>query len=81
MFFADRRSALVGDALGGMDALTGELGPRLAPSFTNDDDDLALKSLDRLAALDADKLLVVHGPNFNGPIADAISEARQAATS
>ena len=81
MYLQGQRAVLAGDALGGMDGVTGEFGPRLAPSFTNDDDAMALESLSRLETLDADKLLVVHGPNIIGPLADAIAEARQAAAS
>ena len=78
MYFETQKTVIAGDALGGMDAFTGEIGPRLAPSFTNDDDDLAVESLSRLEGLDADKLLVVHGPNWDGPISEAVRLAREA---
>ena len=78
MYLEDRTAVIAGDALGGMNANTLEVGPCLAPSFVNDDDDLALASLSRLEVLDADKLLVVHGPNWTGPIAEAVSLARAA---
>lgn len=79
MYLGEQKAVLAGDALGGMDAYTEAIGPCLAPSFVNDDDQLALESLTRLESLDADKVLVVHGPNFNGPIAEAVALARKAA--
>lgn len=79
MYLASQKAVVTGDALGGMDAFTGEIGPRLSPAFVNDDNDMALESLSRLEDLDADKVLVVHGPTWNGPIAEAIAIARAAA--
>lgn len=77
VYLRDKKALLTGDALGGIDLGTGEVGPRLAPSFVNDDSEMALESLSRIEGLDADKVLTVHGPNFYGPISEAVRIARE----
>lgn len=78
LYLEDKRTIVAGDSLAGMDLITGEIGPRIAPSFVNEDNELALESLSRLEELDAERVLVVHGPNFRGSIQEAVRLAREA---
>ncbi len=66
----------VGDALTTRSVLTGEVGPRLAP-FTLDRD-AALASLGRLDDIDARWMLPGHGEAWEGGVAEALRQARQA---
>lgn len=76
--YVDSKKAVVGgDALVGMDLMTGSMGPRIAPTYTNQDSRMALDSLTRLEGLDADLVLTVHGPHWKGPIRDAVKLARE----
>ncbi len=77
VYLKDKKALVTGDAMAGMDAVTGEIGPRLAPSFVNDNSEMALESLSRLEGLDVNKMLTVHGPNFYGPIVEAVRLARE----
>ncbi len=77
VYLKDKKALVTGDAMAGMDVVTGEIGPRLAPSFVNDDSEMALESLSRLEGLDVNKMLTVHGPNFYGPIVEAVRLARE----
>ncbi len=76
-FLESKRAVLTGDALMGMDLMTGEIGPRIPPSFLNEDSETALSSLSSLEKLDADLALTVHGPHWTGPIADTVRKARE----
>jgi glyoxylase-like metal-dependent hydrolase (beta-lactamase superfamily II) len=76
LLLEEKNALITGDALGGMD-FGGAVGPRLAPSFVNEDSEMALESLSRIEGLNVDKLLTVHGPNFYGPIAEAVRMARE----
>jgi glyoxylase-like metal-dependent hydrolase (beta-lactamase superfamily II) len=67
----------VGDALTTRHVLTGRRGPQPAP-FT-DEPDLAIDSLDRLAATDATWVLPGHGTPWNGGTAEAVRLVREAA--
>ncbi len=78
LYLEAQRAIVAGDSLAGIDLLTGEIGPRLPPSFATDDPEMAANSLSRLEVLDADKVLVTHGPNFYGPVEDAVRLAREA---
>jgi glyoxylase-like metal-dependent hydrolase (beta-lactamase superfamily II) len=71
-------AVFVGDALTTRNVLTGEPGPAPAP-FTADRA-LALVSLDRIAALDARRVLPGHGPPWEGGTAEAIRRVRVAAS-
>lgn len=66
-----------GDVLATVNITTGEAGPRIGPSFVNDDSEQALLSLDRLVGLDIDTVLVGHGDPWTGGIDEAVRQARQ----
>lgn len=70
-------AVLVGDALTTRHVLTGRLGPQPAP-FT-DDPELALASLDRLAAIDARWVLPGHGAPWDRGTTAAVAGVRAAA--
>lgn len=70
-------AVFVGDALTTRHVLTGAAGMRPAP-FT-DDPQLALESLDRLAALSASWVLPGHGTPWRGSPAEAATAVRAAA--
>jgi glyoxylase-like metal-dependent hydrolase (beta-lactamase superfamily II) len=67
----------VGDALTTRHVLTGRRGPQPAP-FT-DEPDLALDSLERLAATDVAWVLPGHGTPWNRGVAEAVRLVREAA--
>ena len=81
LYLEDRRAVLAGDALASMDLITGTPGPRLPPAFVNEDSALALQSLSRLEALDADLVLPVHGPPWRQGIGEAVRQTRAAGIS
>ncbi|MEE8407513.1 MAG: MBL fold metallo-hydrolase [Acidimicrobiia bacterium] len=62
VYLKDKKALVTGDAMAGMDAVTGEIGPRLAPSFVNDNSEMALESLSRLEGLDVNKMLTIMAP-------------------
>jgi glyoxylase-like metal-dependent hydrolase (beta-lactamase superfamily II) len=64
----------VGDALTTRSVTTGEIGPQLAP-FTADRAE-ALRSLDRLEAIEAEWLLPGHGEPWPGGVGNALREIR-----
>jgi len=66
-----------GDVLATIDITTGKPGPRIGPSFVNEDSDQALRSLDRLVGLDVDTVLVGHGEPWTEGVDEAVSRARQ----
>ncbi|NOY54919.1 MAG: MBL fold metallo-hydrolase [Actinobacteria bacterium] len=68
---------LAGDVLATVDITTGEVGPRIGPSFVNVDSEQALRSLDRLVGLDFDTVLVGHGDPWTDGIDEAVRQARQ----
>lgn len=76
VFVPSVRAVFVGDALTTTHVLTGRAGMQPAP-FT-DDPELALRSLDRLADLDAEWVLPGHGTAWHGSPADAASAVRAA---
>lgn len=75
------RVLVVGDALATIDLVSGDSGPRLLPSFTNDDPELALASLRTIEALQAEWVLPGHGPPWAGTPREAVALARNAAAS
>ena len=70
-------AVMVGDALTTRDVLTGRTGPQPAP-FT-DDEAQALRSLDRLAELDARWVLPGHGAPSDAGTAEVVRLVRDAA--
>jgi glyoxylase-like metal-dependent hydrolase (beta-lactamase superfamily II) len=69
----------VGDAIATLAVTTGATGPLIAP-FTADPS-TALRSLDRLAAIEAGWLLPGHGEPWTGGVAAAIERVRARGTS
>jgi glyoxylase-like metal-dependent hydrolase (beta-lactamase superfamily II) len=76
LYMDSKRAVITGDALVGMNLVTGEPGWRIAPGFINQDSEMALESLGRLERLDADYVLTMHGLYGHGPIEIAVREAR-----
>ncbi len=74
--FADHGAVCTGDALVTEDPATGRPGIGIAPAGLNADDAQALRSLDRLADLDAPVLLPGHGEPYPHGIPSALSAAR-----
>ena len=77
LFLADRRTALVGDALATYAVSNGEEGPQIAP-FTADRR-AALTSLERIEYLDAQYVLPGHGRVWNQGIGAAVELVRRSA--
>lgn len=75
----DREVLIVGDALATIDLVSGELGPRLLPRFTNDDHELALASLQKIEQVKARWVLPGHGLPWEGSPQQAVKLARQSA--
>ena len=72
-----RRGVLFsGDALATRSFVRGGVGPQFLDDVFHTDPDRARRSLDRLAALDADLLLPGHGDPWSGPIAELVARAR-----
>ncbi|HEY9496724.1 MAG TPA: MBL fold metallo-hydrolase [Intrasporangium sp.] len=71
-------AVMVGDALTTRHVLTGRTGPQPAP-FT-DDTAQALRSLDRLAGIDARWVLPGHGAPFGAGTAEVVRLVREAAS-
>ena len=67
---------LVGDALITGHPLARRPGPQLLPSMFNHDDAACLRSLDVLAASEAEVLLPGHGEMWTGPVTEAVRQAR-----
>ena len=57
------------------------MGPEIAPDGLNQDSDLALRSLDTLAAMPADVVLTGHGEPWTDGIAEAVKLAKVAGRS
>ena len=71
----DRGVLLAGDALATFDYVTGRHG--LGLHRLNDDREIALASLDRVVAVDAEVLLPAHGEPWTGGTARALEIARE----
>lgn len=69
---------LAGDALVTLDPLTRERAPRLLPKALTADPRQAVASLAVLEPVEAGTLLPGHGEPWQGPIADAVAQARAA---
>ena len=74
----DRGVVFAGDALCTYDPIRGTRGPRLMPPAFTVDTRQADASLDRIAALDADTVLVGHGEPWTQGAAGAVERARAA---
>ena len=72
------RALFVGDALATYAVTTGRRGPQIAP-FTADPS-MALASLARLEAVDADYVLPGHGDEWKGGVAAAVDAVRRSVT-
>jgi glyoxylase-like metal-dependent hydrolase (beta-lactamase superfamily II) len=66
---------IAGDTLEGFNVLTGRYGPQVGPDGTNFSTDQALKSLERIEAIDAD-LLFGHGNPWTWGAVAAVASAR-----
>jgi glyoxylase-like metal-dependent hydrolase (beta-lactamase superfamily II) len=75
----DRDVLIVGDALATIDFVSGESGPRLLPSFMNDDYERALASLQKIEPLRASWVLPGHGLPWEGSPRQATRLAREVA--
>ncbi|MFH5821525.1 MBL fold metallo-hydrolase [Georgenia sp. AZ-5] len=73
-----RRALLTGDALVTLDPYTGHTGPRIIAGAATADSEMALRSLDALAATDADVVLPGHGEVWRSGAAAAVEHARAA---
>src|SRR3954452_7775944 len=78
---ADRDVLLVGDAIVTLDPYTGRTGPRIVAGAATADSDLALRSLDALAATGARLVLPGHGEPWRNGAAEAAALARAAGRS
>jgi glyoxylase-like metal-dependent hydrolase (beta-lactamase superfamily II) len=80
--YLERSSALlVGDALCTLNPLTGRRGPQLMPSALNVDSERCLRSVERLAAIDARTVLPGHGEPWTEGTAAAAERVREAGRS
>ena len=77
----ERRVLVTGDVLTTKNPLTGRVGPQIAPDGLNQDSDLALRSLDALAAVPADVVLPGHGEPWTDGIPEAVRLAQVAGRS
>lgn len=72
----ERGVLIAGDALMTQHpAAPGAPGAQLLPDFFNHDTEQAVKSLERLRALEADVVVPGHGPPYRGTPASAVAEA------
>ena len=71
---ASRDALFIGDAIATYSVTTGQRGPQIAP-FTQDPAE-ALRSLDRLAGVEAGLVLPGHGEPWRGGVAEALRLAR-----
>jgi glyoxylase-like metal-dependent hydrolase (beta-lactamase superfamily II) len=74
----ERGLLIAGDAIVTFDPYTGAKGPRLVAKGATHDTDQALRSLDKIAALEAETVAVGHGEPFAGSPAEAARLAREA---
>jgi glyoxylase-like metal-dependent hydrolase (beta-lactamase superfamily II) len=81
LHLADRDVLLAGDAVVTLDPYTGRTGPRIVAGAATADSDLALRSLDALAATGARLVLPGHGEPWRQGAAAAAELARAAGRS
>jgi glyoxylase-like metal-dependent hydrolase (beta-lactamase superfamily II) len=70
-------AAFVGDALGGWNPITGQLGPTLLPAEFSNSMAQARASLERVEAIDAETLYFGHGDPWTAGPAAAVAHARE----
>jgi glyoxylase-like metal-dependent hydrolase (beta-lactamase superfamily II) len=78
LHFPERGLVIAGDAIVTFDPYTGASGPRLVAKGATDDTEQALRSLDKIEALDAQVVAVGHGELFTGGAAECARLAREA---
>jgi glyoxylase-like metal-dependent hydrolase (beta-lactamase superfamily II) len=76
--FEERGVLCTGDAIVTLNAVTGEIGPRLAPAAFSSDPAGARASLARLEGLSAELVLPGHGEPYRGTPASAVALTRGA---
>jgi glyoxylase-like metal-dependent hydrolase (beta-lactamase superfamily II) len=76
--FESRRALFVGDAMCTLNTITHQRGPQLMPRAMNESNEVAIKSLDALAPIDADVMLFGHGEPWRDGVGEAIRQARAA---
>ena len=81
LFFEDRDTLVVGDAIVTLDPYTGATGPRLAARAATVDSSRALASLDVIEETAARTLLTGHGEPWTRGAAEAVAHARRAGIS
>ena len=81
LHFPDRDAVIAGDAVVMLDPYTGAKGPRIVAGAATADSERALRSLDALAAVEADTVLTGHGEPWRGGTAEAVEQARRAGPS
>jgi glyoxylase-like metal-dependent hydrolase (beta-lactamase superfamily II) len=81
LHFPDRDAVIAGDAIVMLDPYTGRTGPRIVAGAATADSDLALRSLDALAATSARLVLPGHGEPWRDGAAAAAELARAAGRS
>jgi len=74
----DRDAVIVGDAVVTLDPYTGRRGPQIVAGAATADSDVALGSLERIAATGARVLLPGHGAPWTGGAEEAVARARRA---
>jgi len=76
-----RGAVLSGDALVTLDPYTGKRGPQIVSGAATADSEMALESLDALAATEAQIVLPGHGEPWKDGVAAAVDEAKAAGPS
>lgn len=77
LHFPDRQTLIVGDAFVTLNPYTGVKGPQIVSGAATANSPLALDSLDRIAALPADRVLTGHGEPWLSSPADAVAIAKR----
>lgn len=77
LHFPDRQVLICGDAFVTLNPYTGVKGPQIVSGAATANSPQALDSLDRLAALPADKVLTGHGEPWLSSPADAVAIAKR----
>jgi glyoxylase-like metal-dependent hydrolase (beta-lactamase superfamily II) len=77
LFLEDRSLLFSGDALVTLDMTRGRTGPQIIRGPVTEDADLALESLDELAATNAETVLPGHGEPWPNGIRSAVDIARR----
>jgi glyoxylase-like metal-dependent hydrolase (beta-lactamase superfamily II) len=79
--FALDGALIAGDLLCTLDPLTGKRGPRLMPRSFNRSTDEIVRSLDKVAAVEAETVYTGHGDPWTGGVAEALERARSGGAS